>query len=95
MNQKLQKFIRPGLPLFMVVMACFAVVSFFVDWRLAVAEGAALVVLALYSLATSRRRHRELVDYMESITYDITNAKNDTLLHFPLPMWSSGWMTTR
>lgn len=86
MNQKLQKFIRPGLPLFMVVMACFAVVSFFVDWRLSVAEGVALVVLVLYSRVASRRRHRELVDYMESITYDITNAKNDTLLHFPLPM---------
>ncbi len=86
MNQKLQKFIEPSMRLYLVVLVCFVAVSVFFDWRLAAAEGGLVLILVIYSMVSARRKRRELVEYIESVTYNVAEAKNDTLMHFPLPM---------
>jgi c-di-AMP phosphodiesterase-like protein len=86
MNQKLQKFIEPSMRLYLLVLVCFAAVSVFFDWRLAAAEGGLVLVLVIYSMVSARRKRRELVEYIESVTYNVAEAKNDTLMNFPLPM---------
>ena len=86
MNNKIQRFIEPNTRFYLAVMLIFAVASFFFDVRLAQAELAVLALLVIYSFIMSRRKRRELVAYIDSITYDVQNAKNDTLLNFPLPM---------
>ena len=50
---------------------------------IAEAEEGKLVVVAL---VLRRRNQRLLSAYIESITYDTENAKNSTLLNFPLPI---------
>ena len=54
----------------------------------ALAAGEALVILALiiYTIVSSRRKRKELVEYIESITYDTETAKNNTFQSFPLPL---------
>lgn len=73
------------LPLIMLV--CFAATSAWHGlYEVAMAEAsiiAALVVLAYYM---KRKKERLLTDYLESITYVADNAKNSTIMCFPLPI---------
>ena len=73
--------------LFLVCIALFAAAAlFFGQKTLAAAEGIVFLILLAITLITKRRESRQLVKYIESITYDTENAKNSTLLSFPLPM---------
>ena len=73
--------------LFLVCIALFAAAAlFFRQPILAAAEGVVFLILLAITLITKRREARQLAKYIESITYDTENAKNSTLLSFPLPM---------
>ena len=68
-------------------MAIFALASlYFHQYILAAAEGVVILILTLFAVIMRRRKARQLTAYIESITYDTENAKNSTLLSFPLPM---------
>lgn len=86
MNKKLQQLLAPGRKLYLLLMALFAVATFFFNESLAIVEGAVVLLLIAYSLIDARRRRKQLVDYIESVTYDAESAKNNTLMHFPLPI---------
>ncbi|MGE4352942.1 MAG: DHH family phosphoesterase [Oscillospiraceae bacterium] len=86
MNNKIQRFIEPNMRFYLVIMLIFAVAALFFDVRLAEAEFAIMILLVIYSAVVARKKRRELVEYIDSITYDVQSAKNDTLLNFPLPM---------
>ena len=86
MNKRLQKLIAPGTRLYLLLMAAFAVVTFFFNEILAFAEGGVTLLVAVYTFVVARRRRRELVKYIEEVTYDAESAKNNTLMHFPLPI---------
>lgn len=55
-------------------------------YYLAAAEGAVIIFLIIYSLLSRRRKEKQLAAYIESVTYDTENAKNNTLMNFPLPI---------
>ena len=86
MNKKFQKLVAPGMRLYLIVMVLFAGVTFFIHEKLAVVEAALILILIIYSLLDARRRRRQLVDYIEGVTYNAENAKNNTLMNFPLPI---------
>ena len=86
MNKKFQKLVAPGMRLYLIIMIIFAVVTFFIDERLAIVEAALILILIFYSLLDARRRRKQLVDYIEGVTYNAENAKNNTLMNFPLPI---------
>lgn len=86
MNNKFQKLVAPGMRLYLIVMVIFAAVSFFVDERLAIVEAAVILILVVYSMMDARRRRKQLVDYIEGVTYNAESAKNNTLMNFPLPI---------
>lgn len=86
MNKKLQNFIEPGMKLYFAVLCIFALVSLFFNKYLAIAEGVILLILLVLTLIRTRRKRRELLHYIESVTYDAESARNSTLLNFPLPM---------
>ena len=68
-------------------MGIFALASlYFKQYILAAAEGAVILILAIVAIVLRRRKTKQLTAYIESITYDTENAKNSTLLSFPLPM---------
>ena len=87
MNKKLQRLIEPSGRLYLFVLVAFAAAALLLgQYVLAAAEGAVLLLLIISSLFIGRRRRRELMEYIESVTYDADTAKNNTLLNFPLPM---------
>ncbi len=72
---------------FLVCIALFAGAAlYFRQPVLAAAEGAVFLILLIYTLLARRHEARQLASYIESITYDAENAKNSTLLSFPLPI---------
>lgn len=87
MNKKFQRLTEPSGRLYLFVLVAFAAGALlFGQYVLAAAEGAVLLLLIISSVFSARRRRRELMDYIESVTYDADTAKNNTLLNFPLPM---------
>ena len=78
---------EPAYILYLAFMALFALASlYFRQFTLAAAEGIIILILAVAALIIRRRKAKQLTAYIESITYDTENAKNSTLLSFPLPM---------
>ncbi len=86
MNKRFQKLVAPGMRLYLLIMIIFAAITFFINERLALAEAALIVILIIYSLLDARRRRKQLVDYIEDVTYNAESAKNNTLMNFPLPI---------
>ena len=87
MNKKLQRLAEPGVGLYLFFLVAFAAATlFFRFYYLAAAEAGAIVLLLIYNLVAKRRRARQLAAYIEELTYDTENAKNNTLMNFPLPI---------
>ncbi len=86
MNNKIRRFIEPSVRMYLVILFIFTIATFFFDARLAQIELAVLVIMLIFSAISARKKQKELVEYINSITYDVQSAKNDTLLNFPLPM---------
>ena len=82
----MQKFTEPGLRLCLIIMAVFAVVTWFFDPTLSYAEAGVIAALIVYSVIRERARRRELQALVEQVTYNAESATNNTLIHFPLPM---------
>ena len=87
MNKNLQRLTEPGGRLYLIFLVLFAAAAlFFKLYELAVAEGVIILILMIYSFFSRRRRAKQLESYIESVTYDTENAKNNTLMNFPLPI---------
>jgi len=88
MNKKVKNYAEPGLQLYAILLLIFAAVTFllFQEPYLALGEAVATVLLIIYTIISIRKKRRELVEYIESVTYEAEAAKNNTMLNFPLPM---------
>jgi len=88
MNKKMKRIAEPGARIYILVLLVFAVISFLVfeELYLAVAQAAAALVLVIINSIHARFKRRQLVEYIESVTYDAESAKNNTMLNFPLPI---------
>ncbi|MCM1150097.1 MAG: DHH family phosphoesterase [Butyricicoccus sp.] len=86
MNNKLQRSVEPGVRLYLIILIIFAAITFFFKEELAITEFAVIAVLIVYSFLNARRRRKELVKYIEDVTYNAESAKNNTLMNFPLPI---------
>ena len=86
-NQTYQPPSRRREILYLVCIALFALAALFFDHPIiAAGEGVMFLALLAYTVYGRRREAKQLTKYIESITYDTENAKNRTLLSFPLPM---------
>jgi c-di-AMP phosphodiesterase-like protein len=85
-NKKLQKIVEPSMKMYLAFLVIFAAASLFFNTWLAVAEGVIILLLIIYSLVNVKRSRRELVEYIESVTYNMESAQNNTLYNFPLPI---------
>ncbi|NCB51732.1 MAG: DHH family phosphoesterase [Clostridia bacterium] len=73
--------------MYLFFLVLFAAASlFFEQYTLAAVEGGIILLLMIYSLFIARKKRRELIAYIESVTYDAETAKNNTLVFFPLPI---------
>jgi len=87
MNKKFQRLIEPSVRMYLFFLVVFAAASlFFKQYILAAVEAGVILLLVVYSMILARKRRRELVDYIESVTYEADSARNNTLINFPLPI---------
>lgn len=86
-NKNVKRLAEPGIGIYLFFLAAFALATaYFRLYYLAAAEGSVFVVLLVYALIARRMKEKQLSAYIESVTYDTENAKNNTLIHFPLPI---------
>lgn len=86
MNNSLRRLAEPGkLPL--IALVAFAAATLICGfYELAVCEGVVILVLILTGFMSKRQKEKEIQSYVESVAYEADNAKNNTLLNFPLPI---------
>lgn len=89
MNRKLKSILSSNIHLYLATLVLFAVATFFLgefSLYLAVAEVVVILVLLVYTRISNRRKSREMLKYIESVTSNIDNATRNTLQSFPFPM---------
>ena len=86
MNRKINQLLQQRVQLYFICLALFAVVSAAFNLWVAVVEGLIVVLLGLYYQRTSRRRKKEIVKYIETVTGSVDVASKDTMTNSPLPM---------
>lgn len=86
-NKIVKRLAEPGVGMHMFFLVAFAAATlFFRMYYLAAAECAVILLLQIYTLIIKKRKEKQLAAYIESVTYDTENAKNNTLMNFPLPI---------
>ncbi len=86
-NKNIKRLSEPGVGIHLFFMILFAAATLYFElYTLAAAEGGVILVLIIYALIARRIREKQLAAYIESVAYDSENAKNNTLMHFPLPI---------
>lgn len=87
LNKNIKRLVEPGVRLHLFFLVLFAVATLvFRQFYLAAAEGLIILLLIIYTLIVRSQNEKQLAAYIESITYDTENAKNNTLMNFPLPI---------
>ena len=88
MNKKMKRIAEPGAKMYILVLLAFAAVTFLVfdELYLAAAQAATALILMVINAIHARYKRRQLVEYIESVTYDAESAQNNTMLNFPLPI---------
>ena len=72
-------------PLIMLLIFA-AVTAYYGMYELALAEAVVSAAIIFLEWLLKRRKERLFRDYLESITYEADNAKNSTIMCFPLPI---------
>ncbi|MGN1003789.1 MAG: DHH family phosphoesterase [Oscillospiraceae bacterium] len=86
-RKKLSRLLEPGMRLYFIVMVIFAVAAAVLrSYALAAVELAATVGLYLYFQRSNARRRKEILKYIDSVSYNVDAATKDTMLNAPLPM---------
>ncbi len=89
MNRKIKSLLSSNIHLYVATLVLFAIATFFFGqyslW-LTLAEVAVIAILLVYTRFNSRRKSREMLKYIESVTANIDNATKNTLQNFPFPM---------
>ena len=81
MNKNLQRLAEPGVGMYVFFLVAFAAVNlFFKLYIVAAVEVGVILLLLVYAQFVRRKRAKQLTAYIEAVTYDTENAKNNTLL---------------
>ena len=86
-RKKLARLLEPGMRLYFVVMLVFVLAAALTgNYLLAVLELVAVAVIYIYFRQNSRRRQKEVLKYIDSVSDNMDAATKDTMLNAPLPM---------
>ncbi len=86
-RKKLSRLLEPGMRLYFIVMLIFtAAAAVRKEYALAAVELAATVGLYFYFQRSNAHRRKEILKYIDSVSYNVDAATKDTMLNAPLPM---------
>ena len=86
MNKKITRLLGGHLQLYFGCMLLFAVITAFFSVPAAMAEGLVVALLFFYHRNTIHRRQKEVLKYIDHVSYNMDAASKDTMLNAPLPM---------
>ncbi len=88
MNKITKRLGEPGSRFYILCLFVFAAVTavFFHETYLALGEAVAALVLLMVHMSLMRRHQRELMQYIQSVTYESEAARENAMMNFPLPM---------
>ena len=87
MNKNMRRLAESGSAMHLLALVAFAVATLLMEmYELAAVEAGVILLLIIVSAFLRRRREKQLAAYIESVTYETENAKNNTLMNFPLPI---------
>ncbi len=86
MNKKLSRLIEPNLQPFFLCLIVMVAVTATIQPVLAAVEGVTLAALYIYHRRQTKRRHRNVTEYIESITGGTDSITKSNLLNTPLPV---------
>ena len=86
LNRKLSRLTEPSMRLYFIILVIFAIATVFFNYYLAAGELVVILFLFIYSRISARKRRMQMLDYMESVSFELDTATKDTLVNFPLPM---------
>ncbi len=86
MNKKLTRLLEPALWLYFLSLALFAAASAYFNLWLGFIEAIAAGALCFYLRKGNARRKREMIRYLEGMSFCMDNATRDTMVNSPLPM---------
>lgn len=86
MEKRLSRILEPGFGMYFIVFLVFACLSAFFSVYLAVFELIVCGVLYAYYMVTMRRRRREMLQYLETVSGNVDTESQQTLTDFPLPI---------
>ena len=86
-RKKLSRLLEPGMRLYFIVMLLFAVAAAMTqNYILAAVEVAITAVIYIYFRQGTAHRRKEILKYIDSVSYNVDAATKDTMLNAPLPM---------
>lgn len=87
LNKYIQKFTNRFSGFFFIIPVFFAAATLYLQhYRLAAVEAGIIIVLFIIYLSERKKQSTKLNEYIESLTYEVTNAKEYTIANFPLPI---------
>ena len=86
-RKKLSRLLEPGMRLYFIVMLLFAAAAAVTEnYILAAVEVVITGVIYIYFRQSTARRRKEILKYIDSVSYNVDAATKDTMLNAPLPM---------
>ena len=86
-RKKLSRLLEPGMLLYFVIMLLFAVAAAVTqNYILAAVEVVITGVIYIYFRQGTAHRRKEILKYIDSVSYNVDAATKDTMLNAPLPM---------
>ncbi len=86
-RKKLSRLLEPGMPLYFIVMLLFAAAAAVTqNYILAALEVVITGGIYIYFRQSTAHRRKEILKYIDSVSYNVDAATKDTMLNAPLPM---------
>lgn len=85
-KKKISKVLIPRAGFHLWIVLLYIIIIAVLDWKIAVGAIVLFAILAFYNTKTNHSRRREIIRYIEKLTFDIDSATKGTLLNFPLPL---------
>ena len=86
MDKKLMRLIEPGMGLFFAVLVLFAIIGFFVNIYIGIAELLLVVALYVYLRFATKQRRKEIKKYLDTMSQTASNVAAAAASSYPLPM---------
>lgn len=85
-NKKISRIFIAGDSVYLWIILAFIVIMIYYNYLISLIGFIIFGYLIYYNARSRDKKTREMISYIENLTFHLDSATKDTLLHFPLPM---------